>query len=33
MSHTMHRRSTSGFKEHKPLDNFSGNMGITRRGK
>src|SRR5665647_3533483 len=33
MSHTMHRRSTSGLSEHKPLDNFSGSMGMTRRGK
>jgi hypothetical protein len=33
MSQTMHRRSTSGLSEHRPLDSFSGSIGITRRGK
>ncbi len=33
MSHTMHKRSTSGLSEQMPLDNFSGSIGITRRGK
>ena len=33
MSHTMHRRSTSGLSEHRPLDSSSGSIGITRRGK
>ena len=29
----MHRRSTLGLSEHKPLESFSGSIGITRRGK
>ena len=33
MSQTIHSRSTSGFSEHRPLDSFSGSIGITRRGK
>ena len=33
MSHTRHKRSSSGFSEHRPLDSASGSMGMTRPGK
>ncbi len=33
MSQTRVQRSTAGFSEHRPLDSFSGSIGITRRGK
>ena len=33
MSHTIASRSSFGFSEHRPLDSFSGSIGITRRGK